>query len=43
MSWLIDYLLARALLAAYRGGDHRPFIALARFVARVAEKMGVVA
>jgi len=39
MLWLINHLLARALLAAYRDKNHRPFVALARFVARVAEKV----
>jgi hypothetical protein len=34
---LINYLLARAILAAYRDRSHKPFIALARVVARIAE------
>lgn len=37
-SRIVDYLLARALLAAYRDRSHRPFIALARVAARIAER-----
>lgn len=37
-----DYLLSRALVAAYRGRSHRLFIALARIAARLAEKGGTI-
>jgi hypothetical protein len=35
---IVDYLLARALLAAYRDRSYRIWIALARMAARIAEK-----
>lgn len=38
MARLINYLLSRALLAAYKGKDHRPWIALARRFAKFAER-----
>lgn len=34
---LTNYLIARAFLAAYRDRSHKPFIALARIIAKFAE------
>jgi hypothetical protein len=38
---IINYLLSRAILAAFRDRSHRPWITLARWAARIAEKGGV--
>jgi hypothetical protein len=38
MMRLINYLLARALLAAYLNRNYRPWIAIARRVARFVER-----
>jgi hypothetical protein len=40
-SRIIDYLLARAMLAAFRDQNHKPFITLARVVARISERRAV--
>jgi len=37
---IVNYLLARALLAAYRGNSHWLFVALARLVARILKGRG---
>jgi hypothetical protein len=35
---LINYLLARALIAAYRDRSYQPWIAIARRIAKIAER-----
>lgn len=38
MARLINYLLSRALVAAYRGKNYQPWIALVRRFAKFAER-----
>jgi|SRR5262245_22191729 len=40
MTKLVNYLLARALVAAYRGNNYKLFIAMARLAARIIERKG---
>jgi len=40
MTKVVNYLLARALVAAYRGNNYKLFIAMARLAARIIERKG---
>jgi len=41
-TWLVDHLLARAILAAYHDKSHKLWIALARLVAKIVERGGAI-
>ena len=40
MTKLVNYLLARALIAAYRGNNYKLFVVMARLAARIVERRG---